>query len=356
MTNDEDVVWGDNVIYAEFGKGPSGKRNASKPRGRTRGSSSPAVSSTIEKLLATQDWAGVFTSQRRGTSASATVDPRTTFSRWFWEFVIREADQGRIKRGEKYRANGNVLSTRLGNGYVLGEVQGTQPEPFSALIRLPQRGKDQIEEVLNWLVDNPSALSDFENGELPYEQMEKLICDGEEYLSCDCTCPDPAPVCKHVVAVAAELVSNIDRDPLSLLELRDYPQRELQRRLQQLTLLRSRSKPKRLGLGGVVRDGDDGDDGDSAQQSGAGDSEESSVENAAGLFAVEADYWGNDLQRVEVPTLEIIDPLKVTDRSLLHDALLPTCVISRETIRAVSDLEDCWSHLQQSLSLGQRER
>ena len=49
MAGDGDVTWGDNVIFAEFGKGPSGKRG----RKRTTARSAPATSSTIEKLLAT---------------------------------------------------------------------------------------------------------------------------------------------------------------------------------------------------------------------------------------------------------------------------------------------------------------
>ena len=139
------------------------------------------------------------------------------------------------------------------------------------------------------------------------------------------------------------------------MQLRDYPQRELQRRLQELTQLRNRTAPKRLGLGGAVRE----DPTKTAQKSddaGGNDGGDNEQKKVAELFAVEADYWGNDLERVSVPSLEVIDPLTVTDRSLLHEALQPTCVISRETIRAVADLEDCWQHLQESLSLGQKER
>lgn len=352
MAGDGDVTWGDNVIFAEFGKGPSGKRG----RKRTTARSAPATSSTIEKLLATQDWAGAFTGQqRRGTSARVAVEPRTTFARWVWEFIIRGADSGRVHRGEKYRFDGNVLGLRIADGYIIGEVQGSQPEPFSVFIRFPRREQKQTDDVLRWLVNNPSAFTEFEHGELPYEQMEMLLCDGEEHIYSECTCPDPAPVCKHTVAVAAQLVADIDRDPLSLMQLRDYPQRELQRRLQELTQLRNRTAPKRLGLGGEVRE----DPNKTTQKSGdaggndGGDNEQKKV---AELFAVEADYWGNDLERVSVPSLEVIDPLTVTDRSLLHEALQPTCVVSRETIRAVADLEDCWQHLQESLSLEQKER
>ncbi|MDO5029430.1 MAG: hypothetical protein Q4E11_02465 [Corynebacterium sp.] len=342
MADNEDVTWGDNVIYAEFGKGPSGKRRGRRSKVRPK----PPTSSTIEKLLATQDWAGAFTAQpRRGTTAKAAVEPRTTFARWIWEFIIRGADAGRVHRGEKYRFDGNVLGIRVAEGYVIGEVQGSQPEPFSVFIRFPRRDHKQVEEVLRWLVNNPSSFTEFERGELPFAQMEKLFCDGDEHVYSECTCPDPAPVCKHTVAVAAQLIAEIDQDPLSSMQLRGYTQRELQRRLQELTALRNRSAPKRLGLGGVVRE----ENKDKPQP------ETESSNQEANLFAVEADYWGNDLERVEIPSLDIIEPLVVTDRTLLHDALQPACVVSRETIRAVADLEDCWYHLQQSLSLGQKE-
>mgnify|MGYP006870470983 CR=1 FL=1 len=37
--------------------------------------------------------------------------------------------------------------------------------------------------------------------------------------------------------------------------------------------------------------------------------------------------------------------LRDTDPTLLHAALRSTTVLSVETLRAVSDLEDCWDHL-----------
>ncbi|WP_082313110.1 hypothetical protein [Corynebacterium lactis] len=346
----KDVTWGDNVIFAEFGKNRAGNKSGKRCRTRrTTGEATPSASSAIEKLLATQDWAGAFQDGARRRKTRDAVEPRTTFARWTWEFILRGCDEGRIRRGEKYYREGQVLSTRIADGYVLGEVQGSQLDPFSVFIRFPRRDRTDVDRVLQWLVDNPAAIGDFERGELPFDQMEALLCDTEEHVYCECTCPDPAPVCKHVVAVASQLVSQIDDEPLSLLELRGYPTRELQRRLAELTAEKPRRAPKRLGLGGQVRP-------ETKPELKVVDETSSHAEPVARPRPVDTDFWGRDLPRVEVPELEEIDPLVLTDRSLLHEALQPTCVISRETIRAVSDLEDCWYHLKQALSLSQREK
>lgn len=347
-TPDKDVTWGDNVIYAEFGKPRKGSAASRKSRGSDTGHSA-----AVTELKSLASWSDSGTNALDNRRHRRAVQPRTAFAQWVWEFICRGADAGRISRGEKYYAQGHVLSTRIGDGFVVGEVKGSQLEPFSVFIRFPRRGSDAVEEVLQWLVDNPGKIDSFERGELPFSQMEKLICDSEEHLYCECSCPDPAAVCKHTIAVGARFVADIDARPLSLMELRGVQPNHVRRRLQELVESATAQRRKKLSLNDIAQHAAKARRKiDSVTQHEGHDSHDGNASTE--LHAVAADFWGKDLPRVEVPELPDINPLKITDQSLLHDALLPTCVISRETLRAVSDLEDCWNHLKESDSISDK--
>lgn len=360
--NDRDVTWGDNVIYANFSGAERG-RSAKRVRSASRGSI--AVSSAIEKLRQSANWADAGVS-RMGRGMRSVVTPRTTFSQWIWEFICKDVDDGRRLRGEQYFKKGAVVGMKLGDGFVVGEVQGSQLDPFSVYIRFPRRDIAAVDDVLQWLVDNPRHIEGFERGELPFEQMKQLVSDVDENLFFDCSCPDPHPACKHVVAIGAQLVQQLDDDPMSLLEIRGFQPRDVQRRMKELVERKTAESRRPAGiLQRRLQRGNRpvGTPGTETSGSEAPGSETHSAEAvtsqpgfATNIRALPADFWGNDLPRVEVPELEPIDPLKLTDQSLLHEALLPTCILSRETLRAVSDLEDCWNHMKSSISLTQREQ
>lgn len=341
-TPDKDVTWGDNVIYAEFGKPRASKQSSNKSNAANRDHS--AAVTELKNLAGFSDADAPKRLHRRSK-----VVPRTAFAQWIWEFICRGADSGRVSRGETYFEQGHVLSTSIGDGFIVGEVKGSQLEPFSVFIRFPRRTGEAVEEVLQWLVDNPGKIEAFERGELPFAQMEKLLCDADEHLYCECDCPDPAGVCKHTIAVGARLVADIDANPMSVLELRGVQPNHVRKRLKEMVKSAAAQRSKRLSLNEMAKHAERARRRIDAAARGAG-----SGDGPATLHAVAADFWGNDLPRVEVPELPDINPLKVTDQSLLHDALLPTCVISRETLRAVSDLEDCWNHLKESDSIAHK--
>lgn len=354
-----DVTWGDNVIYANFSAGADRGRSSKRPKSNQLGD--VALSNAIAKLYANTDWAPTHGNAMSGRARRSIVKPRTTFSQWLWEFICKDVDDGRRQRGEQYYKKGAVVGLRVGDGFVVGEVQGSQIDPFSVYVRFPRREASAVDEVLQWLVDNPSHIQGFEQGELPYEQMRKLVCDIDENLFFDCSCPDSHPACKHVVAIGAQLVQQIDDNPMTMLGIRGLQPSDVQKRMKELVDRKSATQRRPAGIlqrqiqrhRGKTQSPTDNNAGKGAVVApGTG----TSASGKTNIRALPADFWGKDLPRVEVPELEPIDPVKLTDQSLLHDALLPTCILSRETLRAVSDLEDCWNHMKSALSLTQREQ
>lgn len=306
MTRDEDVTWGDNVIYADFGarRADGGRAAGEGRRGRGR-----------------RGRRG-----RRGTPARS-ARPRTDLGRVLFDAVADRADDGRRQRGERYFFDGNVLGYRLVDGQVVGEVRGSQLEPFTVVIKLPYREPGVAEGILTWLAGTGGAMDDLRRGTMPAERMAELLVDADEAPGIRCTCPDPAPTCKHAIAVAAAAGRAIDDEPMNAMELRGIGAHEARHRLAAMAAMAAReaesaarrSRPARRPTG--PRTGD------------------------PVLRAVERDFWGADLPEVDVPAPEPMNPLRDTDPTLLHHALRPTTVLSVETLRAVSDLEDCWDHL-----------
>lgn len=307
-----DVTWGDNVIYANFGDGSARGRGRSSARG---------------------------TSSRKGAAGRRAVRdasraPRTPVARRLWESVADATDDGRLERGLAYYRDGNVLGFRMVDGQVVGEVKGSQPAPFTVVVKLPYRDADAADAVLRWLADTDGAADAFARGELPDKRLDELLVADDEEPSPRCSCPDPHPACKHVVAVMAAAAQALDAEPMNALELRGVGVHEAKHRLAALAAGAAAKKAARR----TGRGDDGGPVRPVRRATGSGPDD-------AVLELVERDFWGNDLPAIEVPAPEPMVALRDTDPTLLHAALRSTTVLSVETLRAVSDLEDCWDHL-----------
>lgn len=298
---DDHVTWGDNVIYADFGA-----------RGARRGAAKRAA-------------------RGKGRGRDSGARPVTPVARRLYDAVADAADAARRTRGEKYFADGHVLGHRMVDGQIIGEVKGSQLEPFSVVIRLPRRDNADVNELLRWLAETTGAAGDFDKGILPADRLDEILLDEEERAECRCSCPDPSTVCKHAVAVAAAAGREIDSSPMAVLELRGVSALEARHRLAGL-MARANESLSRRGPGAKRSTGP--------------------TTSAPVLEVVERDFWGADLPSVEIPAPAGMNPLNDTDPTLLHAALRPTTVLSHETLRAVSDLEDCWEHLKAPPSFG----
>ena len=316
-----DVTWGDNVIYADFGARAAGSTGGSGTGKGSRGASRGASRGGRGR----KDAAG------RRIAGAKSLAPRTVVARRLYDSAVNWADDGRLERGEAYCRDGNVLGFRMVDGQIVGEVKGSQLEPFTVVIKLPYRDAGAADGVLRWLAEADGAADDLARGVLPDAQLDELLLSTTEAPTPRCSCPDPIPVCKHVIAVLTAAARAIDDEPMNALELRGIGVHEAKHRLAGLMAQAAAKSAAKFGA--------DGDGGGPVRRKTGPKATDPVIE------LVERDFWGNDLPSIEVPTPEPMVVLRDTDPTLLHAALRSATVLSVETLRAVSDLEDCWDHL-----------
>lgn len=140
----------------------------------------------------------------------------TGWSRAFVGVTETGADHRRITGARRYFRERHVDGLQIAHGVVTASVRGSQLDPFE--VRLETRTVDP-ETVVALLrrTGDTDALLDLARGEQP-PAVGNLVAPTEpaDVISV-CTCPDDAPRCTHVLAVAFEVAAEIDRRPTTLL-------------------------------------------------------------------------------------------------------------------------------------------
>ncbi|MFE3446221.1 hypothetical protein ACFXNW_24610 [Nocardia sp. NPDC059180] len=157
---------------------------------------------------------GVEARSRRGAFG------RTAWGRAFIDAVERMAEPGRLSRGRSYARSGQVVSYRIERGAVVGEVQGSQPRPFTATATVRPLRTEEIELLVEQIRSAPGMLAQIASGALPTALSPHLLPDTAADLDFGCTCPDPGWPCKHVAALCYLLAERLDEYPRDLLTLR----------------------------------------------------------------------------------------------------------------------------------------
>lgn len=258
----------DNVIYANFGARTrvSGPGEVSSPPKRRRAALSPAA-----QLLA--------------------------------DVATSRADSGRLSRGRRYADAGHVISLDIRAGRAHARVAGSQNEPFAVTVQLPYRSTDDLAVVSAELARTPDGMRRARQGEVSQQLLEVLLADDSNDIRLSCDCPDPAPVCKHEVAVLEKLAAKIDADPLSLFTFRGLD----------LTAL------------------------EEAVMAQARDASRDS-EHDPELF-----WTGRQLPSLPEP--RVAPALDDSDLDLLHKAMRSISYTNVDQLRAVSDIEDLYDAL-----------
>ncbi|ALG84059.1 hypothetical protein [Gordonia phthalatica] len=140
----------------------------------------------------------------------------TGWSRAFVGVVEAGADHRRITGARRYFRDRHVDGLQIAHGFVTASVRGSQLDPFE--VRLEMRTVDPA-TVIDLLrrTGDADTLLELARGEQP-PALGNLIAPTEPAdVVSDCTCPDDAPRCTHVLATAFEVAAEIDRRPATLL-------------------------------------------------------------------------------------------------------------------------------------------
>jgi uncharacterized Zn finger protein len=140
----------------------------------------------------------------------------------------------RLARGRSYARQGQVLSIDVGPGRVDARVQGSRPQPYAVVLRLPELSAKDWKALAQELRRQAIFAAKLLAGEMPQEIEGVARAAGLSLfprqlkdLQTSCSCPDFANPCKHVAAVYYLLAEEFDRDPFLLFKLRGRDRGEL---------------------------------------------------------------------------------------------------------------------------------
>ena len=149
-------------------------------------------------------------------------------------------DAGRLRRGQRYARQGQVLAVEETKTGIKASVQGSQRAPYRVTISLAHLSAGQWQQVIDVLAEQAIFSAQLLAGEMPQEIEAAFEAAGaslfpasEEELVTKCTCPDPAIPCKHVAAVHHLLGEQFDEDPFLLFRLRGRSQEQIMAALYQ---------------------------------------------------------------------------------------------------------------------------
>ena len=161
-------------------------------------------------------------------------------TRWL-NSLTRLMDAGRLRRGQSYARQGQVLSIEETKSGIGAKVQGSERKPYKVTIDINTLNNAQWEQVIDALADQAIFTAQLLAGEMPQEIEEafkaagvNLFPEKRQELVTSCSCPDPSNPCKHIAAVYYILGEQFDEDPFLLFRLRGRTQEQI------LAALRSR--------------------------------------------------------------------------------------------------------------------
>jgi uncharacterized Zn finger protein len=142
------------------------------------------------------------------------------------EPIMREADFGRIQRGLGMARNpGWIDGLAVEPGAVQASVAGSRAGRYSVRIRISEFSRSE-RAAWEFVVGPMGFGPDVEEGRFGRDLIEcaaetgcPIVPEPDE-IEADCDCPDPQWTCKHIIAVLAILVEEVDRSGAVLLRLR----------------------------------------------------------------------------------------------------------------------------------------
>ncbi|AZA11203.1 hypothetical protein [Corynebacterium gerontici] len=218
-------------------------------------------------------------------------------------FVFALTDHARIQRGREYVRKAKVLEVELRDAMIIGQVSGSQLEPFEVAIGLPYRSTDEVSEISKLLVQEPAGIQRAREGDLPEDVIDLLLCHEASDLRLRCSCPDPSYSCKHAVAVALVAAQRLMEAPTLAFELRGLNIVALEQAMVSQAKVRTEER------------------------------------------ADKAEFFWSGGGLPELPKPGQSSALEDSDLQLLHKALRLVSYSSVEELRGVADIEDMFDFL-----------
>ncbi|WP_408646403.1 SWIM zinc finger family protein [Streptomyces jeddahensis] len=161
--------------------------------------------------------------------------PDADFAHTWWGNAWTEAledlslDQGRLARGRRYAAQGNVGAITVTPGLVLAYVQGSRARPYRTRIALRVLSDDEWDRFLDAAAERPGRIAALLEKDMPHSLADCGVdlLPGRGDLRPDCSCPDFGYPCKHAAALCYQTARLLDEDPFVLLLMRGRGEREL---------------------------------------------------------------------------------------------------------------------------------
>ena len=241
----------------------------------------------------------------------------TPWSRAFAATVEAGADHRHLTGARRYFRDRHVAGLHIGPGRVTASVRGTQLDPFDVELTTRTVYARTVVDLLR-RAGTTDALLAAARGEQPAALGELIAPTEPADVASSCTCPDGAPRCIHVLAVAFEVAAQIDNQPTTLLRVMGTDLPELLH---------------------LVRDGAPRDAGLAAPPETA----------AAELSPAElaAIYHGDHDTLPPLPSVPAGDPLATLDPAELRAALRTTGVPATALTPALDYLSDLYLALRQ---------
>lgn len=138
----------------------------------------------------------------------------------------------RLGRGRSYAMSGQVTELKIAGPKVEATIVGSRKDPYKVRVDFVAPEGESRKRILEKIASEPMMVSRLAVDDMPLE-IEMIfreenchlfpggkLAPGKYDVTTFCSCPDWANPCKHAIAVLILLGEEIERRPLTLLELR----------------------------------------------------------------------------------------------------------------------------------------
>jgi len=177
--------------------------------------------------------------RKKGADVSPVVVTGTALTKTWWgkawneNLALYAEFESRLSRGRSYVRSGAVLDLRIDRGRIQALVQGSRAAPYKVEVGIDPLPPDVWSRLVESCAGRIDSLQELLEGRFPKELGERFTTPGRglfpkpSEIHMDCTCPDWATMCKHVVASLLGVGARLDHAPELFFTLRGVKVDEL---------------------------------------------------------------------------------------------------------------------------------